>query len=635
MQTYKKIVEYREQAAAEKEAIDATSASLAEKIDMLKQAQDAYDDQSSALDTAQSAYETLTSAINEYNKTGVLSIDTFQKIMALSPEYLQMYFNQATAADSATNAIYTQAQALQIAKIQELQAAAANDVYLYSIGKYSEMSPLAQQAIGGVGNSAITTGANVLTAAANFATFTASTLSNVNSLRNAAGYSSLNVGDLTAGMTNIISAYQGIASSIASIDVGSLSNLAGATSSAGGAAHEASNAYDDLVKITMEMLKQQTKDQIELYQKEIEELKKEHDAAVDSLKDQLDKYKDLIDAKKKSLEATKEERKYQEELADKQKSVTQIQQRLDEISLDTSESGIAEKMKLQEELADAQQELDDYQYDHQVAQQEDALDAEESQYEQHINGQIAMLDAYYAHVEETYQNDIDALQTYLDQEGRIRLDAIALIQSGAQSFYNQLSVWNQNYGDMTAQELQTLISNAGTAGSSISSSMGSAANSVGGVGRAAGEAAGKFQELTQQMQEYYRWLNLLNSDTGAHENSAYWSTHGGYPTHHKGLDSGFVGDNKTSGNEMFIKALKGEVFVTPNQQNNFMNKVIPSMISNAGSSITADNLISINVSGNLDSSVVPELKTTIKSSFESLAKTLASRGIVRTANNFQ
>jgi len=130
-------------------------------------------------------------------------------------------------------------------------------------------------------------------------------------------------------------------------------------------------------------------------------------------------------------------------------------------------------------------------------------------------------------------------------------------------------------------------------------------------------------------------LNLLTSDTGAHENSAYWSSQGGYPTHHKGLDSGFVGDNKTTGNEMFIKALKGEVFVTPAQQDNFMNKVVPNMISNLGSSITAENLISINVSGNLDSSVLPDIKTTIKNSFDNLAKTLASRGIVRTASDFQ
>ena len=42
------------------------------------------------MDNLQSAYATLTTAVDEYNKTGQFSLDTVQDLLALSPEYLNM-----------------------------------------------------------------------------------------------------------------------------------------------------------------------------------------------------------------------------------------------------------------------------------------------------------------------------------------------------------------------------------------------------------------------------------------------------------------------------------------------------------------------------------------------------------------
>lgn len=47
------------------------------------------DDLSKKIDEIQNAYKTLRDAIKEYNKEGYISVDTFQSIMALSPEYLK------------------------------------------------------------------------------------------------------------------------------------------------------------------------------------------------------------------------------------------------------------------------------------------------------------------------------------------------------------------------------------------------------------------------------------------------------------------------------------------------------------------------------------------------------------------
>lgn len=47
-----------------------------------------------AVDDMQSAYQACKSAVNEYNKTGFVSVDTLQKLSELSPEYLTMLQNE-------------------------------------------------------------------------------------------------------------------------------------------------------------------------------------------------------------------------------------------------------------------------------------------------------------------------------------------------------------------------------------------------------------------------------------------------------------------------------------------------------------------------------------------------------------
>ncbi len=47
-----------------------------------------------AVDDMQSAYQACKSAVDEYNKTGFVSVDTLQKLSALSPEYLTMLQNE-------------------------------------------------------------------------------------------------------------------------------------------------------------------------------------------------------------------------------------------------------------------------------------------------------------------------------------------------------------------------------------------------------------------------------------------------------------------------------------------------------------------------------------------------------------
>ncbi|HNW57736.1 MAG TPA: hypothetical protein PKM69_08175, partial [Bacteroidales bacterium] len=56
----------------------------------------------------------------------------------------------------------------------------------------------------------------------------------------------------------------------------------------------------------------------------------------------------------KSLQLDKEEGEYDDEIAEKNKAISEIQNRLLELSFDTSEASNAEKLKLEEDLSEKQ-----------------------------------------------------------------------------------------------------------------------------------------------------------------------------------------------------------------------------------------------------------------------------------------
>lgn len=102
--------------------------------------------------------------------------------------------------------------------------------------------------------------------------------------------------------------------------------------------------------------------------------------------------------------------------------------------------------------------------------------------------------------------------------------------------------------------------------------------------------------------------------------------------YHRGLDAGFVGNLK--GNEEFVKALKGEAFVTRAQQDRFMNNILPDIVSKTSTygGATFDNLLNINVQGNLDSSVVPDIERISNDVFKRLNKAMFQGGYKRNTN---
>lgn len=352
--------------------------------------------------------------------------------------------------------------------------------------------------------------------------------------------------------------------------------------SASDAVSEQEKAYQDLLDMTIKMLKKK------------KELEKE------ALKEQLDGYKKVIDAQKELLDLQKEEYDHKNEVEEKNKNISTLEKQIAELQFDVSAEGTKKRLELEEELAEAKKELEDYQYKYSIDKQKDALDKEEERYEEYIN------------------NQIDEIDRYLDQTGLITQEAINLINQRSQELFNDLIEYNRLYGDSLDQTVINAWNGAVGAVNNYTSSVNSAISAT----RELASAASSISNMPVQRKPNTSSVNKRPT-AGSGMNHPY------YQVKHKGIDSGFVGNVK--GNEQFVKALKGEAFITKPQQDNFMKNVLPSMLNTAreSTSNTFGNLLNINVSGNLDSTIVPQIEKIAQNLFNKLNKTMFQGGYVR------
>lgn len=420
-----------------------------------------------------------------------------------------------------------------------------------------------------------------------------------------------------------------------------VSSAAKDAAKAGGSASskqsEQEKAYNDLLQMTIKMLKKK------------KELEKE------ALKEQLDGYKKVIDAQKDLLDLQDDEYNHKREVEDQNKNISSLEAQIAELQFDTSAEGTKKRLELEEELAEAKRDLEDYQHDYSIDQQKDALDREERRFEEYINGQI------------------DEIDRYLDKTGEITAEAIRLINERSEALFNDLIQYNRAYGDSLDQTVidawngaigkvneykeacdraYESASRAASLGGGSSYTVSSPSSGNSGVGMAAMRPANS--PVVDRTPRYYIYkTGTTKPISGAlsleeaqrvwgyipDPKNYYWQKFEGITKknlvygvkpYHTGLDAGFVGGLK--GNEEFIKALKGEAFITKEQQNRFMNKILPDIVSTGASSLGSmsfGNLLNIEVQGNLDSSVVPRIEDITKDVVKQINQTMFRGGYKR------
>ena len=309
----------------------------------------ALSDTSTVIDNLQGALDTASTALEEYNQNGYLTIDTFQSLMGISAQYLTALVNENGQLEINQSTLGNLVEQLKIAKIQELQNAAAMEIAAWHTEDAGTASANAVGSVSSIGNTIQTTGNQAATAAGQVAIFA----TEVKKL------SGIGDGDMTAKDKQIINKYKKLAQEIANIEVnttkaGNAATKAGKKGS--GAAKQAKDATKELNK-ELEETKSKYEKVIswisKQYDKEIDKIKKAKDEAVDAEKEKIkakekekDSALDAIEAEIKALEREKNALKEQKEALDARKNALKDEE-------DTIVKGIEKRIKALEKERDA------------------------------------------------------------------------------------------------------------------------------------------------------------------------------------------------------------------------------------------------------------------------------------------
>lgn len=309
-----------------------------------------------ALDQIQNVYDTLKGAADEFEQNGgFISIDTYQSILDLGPQYMQMLEDE--------NGLLV----INEERIKEITAAKVEQLALDNAMAYVERLRLAMQE---------------------------DSIEDLDELL----YATTKATDATWGMVYANLAMLGLdkeqhEAALHTIDaIRALADTA--ADSIGKTAGAAANGFDSILDYVMDMLKQSVQDQI------------------DALNDMKDAYGEIIDQRKQALDLAKKESSYQDQVSGKVKEIAKLQARIDALALDDSREAQAERGKLEEEMAEKQKELSDIQSDYAIENQKNALDEMKQAYDDEKDGEIEDLKESISSQQKIYEKAIDYIRSY-------------------------------------------------------------------------------------------------------------------------------------------------------------------------------------------------------------------------------
>lgn len=313
-----------------------------------------------AVDSIQNVYDTLHSVADEFAANdGFISVDSFQSIIDLGPQYMQFLKDEnglLTITEEKINDVIK-------AKTEQLAVDAAL-AYVLRLKQAVE-------------NKEIETLNNLLYATEEA---TGATWKLVDEILMSIGLSDE---QLAAARHNIQSIQQ-----LAQNAIRGIGRVAGTLSDE---LSDMQDGVDSILGYVEDMLQDINRQQIE------------------AIEDQKEAFAEYIDLQKESIRLEREREKYNKTVADKTKDIAKIQAQIDALSLDDSREAQAERARLQEELAGLQGDLADTQADHAVDLQEDALDKSLKLFEDEKDKEIKLLEDMYSSAQKLH----DAAMTYI------------------------------------------------------------------------------------------------------------------------------------------------------------------------------------------------------------------------------
>ena len=399
---------------------------------LINSASESFQNASAQLDSVQAAYKSVQSVINDYNETGVLTIDNLQTLLSLGDEYLLSMIDENGQLQLNENAY----KRLALAKLDKIKA----DMLDNAIGNLNalENEAAAAEYLKTKTDEAAESKYNLYLA----------TLQE----KQAQG------GDVAKAANQIDSEVQRMLALFGQTAAGIETNTG---LSLGGA--QATNAYREALeseknaleqtKTALENKKQALEDMKAAYEEDkqsiqslidltMEMQKKQYETQKEQLENEKEAIREKVDLLKENLHAEKELHDYKKSLEEKTDEITTIEQQLSALGVRDDPEALKRRDELNEELNQARDELAELQYEREMELKEQQLEN------------------MYAREEEALDKEIEKIDAVLDEEGTLREEAMQLINGKSQAFYEQLLAYVSTYTTKSNAELQILWNNA-------------------------------------------------------------------------------------------------------------------------------------------------------------------------------
>lgn len=211
--------------------------------------------------------------------------------------------------------------------------------------------------------------------------------------------------------------------------------------------NKAQGNVDDLIQMTIKMLRQQYEDQKKELQEQLNKLTERYEKEQEYIEKETEAYKEKLDLEREFLQEKEKERQYEKDLDSKRNDISKIQADLDALQFDNSIEAQKKKLQLAQDLADKEEELDDFQHEHEVETIEDAIDKEEKRWDELQEKKLKDLEEEYKKQKDLLDKRIKEIEEYVSKEFNLWKEAIDLINGRSDEFYHNLMVWNIEYGD--------------------------------------------------------------------------------------------------------------------------------------------------------------------------------------------
>ena len=117
------------------------------------------------------------------------------------------------------------------------------------------------------------------------------------------------------------------------------------------------------------------------------------DEEISAIEKETDAYRELVNAQIEALKSAEDLHNYQRQIAEKTKSVTELERQIAATRNDDSAATVAKRKQLEAQLAEARKALEEAEYQHSIEEQENALNKEFENYETERNAEIEKLRA--------------------------------------------------------------------------------------------------------------------------------------------------------------------------------------------------------------------------------------------------